>query len=86
MALRRLGVEFIDFPAVSAEYFVATINDIDGSILDLSASVDYWFSDRFAIGLGYNYVEINADGRNKSIRADVEWDIQGALLSIKFGF
>lgn len=70
----------------SAEYFVASIDDIDGSILDLSASVDYWFSNRFAVGLGYNYLEIKADGRNKSIRADVEWDISGALLSIKFGF
>ena len=70
----------------SAEYFVASIDNIDGSILDSAVGVDYWFSDGFALGLGYNYVQLDADARGDDLGAELKWDYSGAILALKFSF
>ena len=71
----------------SAEYFAASFEDIDGSIIDVSVGVDYWMTERFAFSLGYNYVKLEADARDDDdIAAELVWDYSGAILAFKFGF
>ena len=70
----------------SAELFVANFDDIDGLLFDASAGIDYWFSERVAVGLAYNYVDIDVDARSEDVNADLKWNYSGVVLAIKFGF
>ena len=37
----------------------ANISDYDGDILAARLSVDYWFNERWGVGAGYNYVDLD---------------------------
>ena len=69
-----------------AEFFALEINDIDGSIIDLLVSVDYQMSKHTALGLGYNYVAIDADASSSDFSGSLDWSYDGALLFLKLDF
>ena len=70
----------------SAEFFALKYDDIDGSIRDLFISVDYQINKHTALGLGYNYVSIDADATRSDFGGSLDWSYDGALLFLKLDF
>lgn len=70
----------------SGEIFKIEIDDIDGSLTDFYAGIDYQVLDAMAIGLGYNSVTIEVDSMNSDFTGALDWSYNGALLYFKFGF
>ena len=70
----------------SAEFFALEYDDVDGSISDFFVSVDYQMTDHTALGLGYNYVSIDADASRTDFSGSLDWSYDGALLFLKFDF
>ena len=70
----------------SAEFFALEYHDVDGSISDFFFSVDYQMTEHTALGLGYNYVSIDADASRSDFSGSLDWRYDGALLFLKFDF
>ena len=70
----------------SAEFFALEYDDIDGSFNDLLLSVDYRMKGHMAIGLGYEYVSIDADANRSDFAGSLDWKYDGVLLFLKFDF
>lgn len=70
----------------SADFFALEFDDVDGSISDLSVSVDYEMNKHAAVGLGYNYVLIEADTTKNDFNGSLDWSYDGALLFLKLDF
>lgn len=70
----------------NAEYFGYKYENIDGALIDLYAGIDYQFMRHFAMGLGYNSVEIDVDAQKNRFNGSLEWKYAGALLYIKLDY
>ena len=70
----------------SAEFFALEYNNVDGNLVDLYAGIDYWFTERFALGLAYNKVTIDVTSGHSGLQGVLDWSYQGALLNLRFDF
>ena len=70
----------------SGEFFFIEYEDIDGSLVDLYAGVDYQVLENMSIGLGVNSVSIDVDATKTSFAGGIDWQYVGGLLFLKFNF
>ena len=67
----------------SGEFFALEYNNIDGSIVDLYAGVDYQAFEHVAFGLAYNAVTIDVDVAKETYSGAIDWAYAGAMLYMK---
>lgn len=70
----------------SGEFFVVEFDDIEGSLVDLYAGVDYAIRDSISVGLGVNSVNLDVDASQSSFQGSLDWRYTGGLLFLKFDF
>jgi hypothetical protein len=70
----------------SGEFFVVDSGDVDGSLYDIYAGVDFSATQNVAIGLGFNAVKIDIGVDKNSFQGNVDWQYSGALAFLKFDF
>ena len=80
--------EFADSWTVraSGEFFFIEFDDVEGSLVDLYAGVDYGVTDTISVGLGVNSVALDVDASKSGFRGSLDWQYSGALLFLKFDF
>jgi len=70
----------------SGEFFFIEYEDIDGSLVDLYAGLDYAVTDSMSIGLGVNSVALDVDASQSSFQGSLDWKYTGGLLFLKLDF
>ena len=70
----------------SGEFFFIEVDNVDGSLVDLYAGVDYRVLNNLSVGLGVNSVNINIDATESRFDGSLDWRYSGALLFVKFDF
>ena len=70
----------------SGEFFFIEYEDIDGSLVDLYAGLDYSVTDSISVGLGVNSVALDVDASQSSFQGSLDWKYTGGLLFLKFDF
>lgn len=70
----------------SGEFFFLEYEDIDGSLVDLYAGVDYAILDHLSIGLGINSVALDVNASRSQYRGSIDWNYTGGLVFFKFDF
>lgn len=72
--------------SASSEWFGLEFDGYDGTLHDLMVAIDYRFSRRTGLGIGYNIVEINVDTTEKALRADLLWQYSGLFAYLRTTF
>lgn len=72
--------------SMSSEWFGLEFDGYDGHLQDSLISIDYRMTERSALGLGYNHVEIDVDATKKELRADLIWRYSGVIAYLRFTF
>ena len=70
----------------SGEFFFVEFDEVEGSLVDLYAGVDYAIRDSISIGLGVNSVALDVDSTQSGFRGSLDWQYTGGLLFLKFDF
>ena len=70
----------------SGEFFFIEYDDIDGSLVDIYAGLDYRVLDNLSIGLGFNSVTIDVDATQSDFEGGLDWQYSGGLAFLKFDF
>lgn len=70
----------------SGEFFFVEYDNVDGSLVDLYAGVDYRVLDNMSIGLGINSVALNVDITKRGFNGGLDWKYAGGLIFLKFNF
>jgi len=70
----------------SGEVFFIEVDDTKGQLYDVYGSISYLFTDNFALGLGYNYVNFDLDGTDERLNAELDWRYAGFIASLRFVF
>jgi hypothetical protein len=65
---------------VKGGYFQLTINDYEGKILNLGAKLEYQFTKRFGLGLGYDGFRLNVKADDGEGFAEVDYTYSGVQL------
>jgi len=65
------------------QYLKANIEDVDGSIMDLRASLTWRTNSHLSFGLGYRSFAIDIDSANESTPGLVDMKIAGPMLSMR---
>lgn len=69
-----------------ATVFKLDIGDYNGSLVDARVRVDYRFTDRFGLGLAYNWQRLNAGVKDENARGDFDMTMRGFELAAVFRF
>jgi len=69
-----------------ATIFTLDTGEYSGSVFDTRIRVDYQFTDRFALGLAYNWQRLNLGVEDTQVNGDFDMTMQGAELSAIFRF
>ena len=80
-ASRRLG-ERVTLN-LDGQYFGIKINDVKGSLADLSASVDWQAANNLAVFVGYNWVDFDVDSEDDDLPGSVEYQYSALVAGIK---
>ena len=67
-----------------AEIFFFEYGDVDGSLYDVYAGLDYSFSEHVALGIGINSVKMDLGVSKTDLSGALDWQYEGALLFLKF--
>lgn len=70
----------------SGEFFFIEYDNIDGSLVDVYAGLDYHVLDFLSIGLGFNSVTIDVDTSQNDFQGGLDWQYSGGLVFFKFDF
>lgn len=70
----------------SGEFFFIEYENVDGSLVDFYAGIDYQVLDSLSVGLGINSVNINVDATDSTFNGALDWRYSGALVFLKFNF
>lgn len=70
----------------SGEFFFIEYDNVDGSLVDLYAGVDYSVLDNMSIGLGINSVTLDVDIAKRGFKGGLDWKYTGGLIFLKFNF
>lgn len=68
----------------SAGYFSLAFGDYDGTLTDIQLSLNYYLSQHFALGVGFNYVDIEVDATKSKWRGNLDWEFNGWMLFFKY--
>jgi len=71
-------------PAV--EFFSLNTGGISGALVDSRATVDWFFSERWGVGLGFSRVRVEYQDEESDPRVDVNTKFGGALLYFSYSF
>ena len=61
-------------------YFALSVGDIDGSLANLGAKLEYQFTQRFGLGLGYDAFRIDVDIEDGTLHSNIEYKYHGVQL------
>ncbi len=70
----------------SGEAFFLEFDKYEGDIYDAFASIEYRFTERFAVSAGYNYVTVSVDIDDQDLNADLDYRFSGIVASLKLAF
>ena len=70
----------------SGEFFFLEYDNLDGSLVDVYAGVDYEVTDHMSVGFGYNSVSFNVDASQNNFEGALDWRYSGGLVFLKFDF
>jgi len=70
----------------SAELFAFEIENLDGTMYDVYAGIDYHLGKNVAIGLAINTVGMDLDASRRNLEANLDWRYDGALAYLRFVF
>ena len=70
----------------SAEFFFVEYDNVEGSLVDLYAGVDFSVLDHLSIGLGINTVTLDVDISESGFHGGLDWRYSGGLIFLKFDF
>ncbi len=70
----------------SGEFFFYESGDWDGDLVDLYLGVDYEFSDRFAVGVGFNSVTFDLGVSKENFTGQLDWGYSGGLVFLRGRF
>jgi len=70
----------------SGEFFFIEYEDVEGSLVDLYAGIDYRVLDHLSVGLGFNSVSIDVDASKSKFEGVLDWNYTGGLMFLKFNF
>jgi len=70
----------------SGEFFAIEFEDVDGSLIDLYAGIDYQLLENMSLGFGLNSVQIDVDASKSSFNGTLDWQYDGGLVFFKFDF
>jgi hypothetical protein len=65
---------------VKGGYFALSVGDLDGTLANLGAKLEYQFTQRFGLGLGYDGFRIDVDIEDKDLRTKLEYSYHGIQL------
>ncbi len=66
--------------------FKLDTGDLDGSVFDARVRVDYQFTDRFGLGLAWNWQRFNVGVKDTAARGDFDMTMSGAEISAVLRF
>ena len=69
-----------------ADYLSLGIDDYDGSLLNLQASVSYRLMDNVGVGVGYRYVDYDLDVTKTKVTGAFDYQFWGPSFFIEVGF
>ncbi len=69
-----------------SQYFVVTIDDTNGQLVDLSAGLGYSFTPDFALKLSYKYYRIDVEIEDKLSVLDLYYGFNGPMLALSYHF
>jgi len=69
-----------------ADYLSLGIDDYDGSLLNVQASVSYRLMDNVGIGVGYRYVDYDLDVTKPKVTGSFDYQFWGPSFFIEVGF
>lgn len=81
---RKLGERWT--ARYSGEFFALEFDNINGSLVDLYAGVDFHLTRRLAAGLAYNFMNLDVRSGDDSLRGKVDWEYGGWLAFLQLGF
>lgn len=70
----------------SGEFFALEYDNIDGSLVDIYAGIQYQLFEHMALGLGWNSVRIDVGVDDSDLNGKLDWGYDGGLLFFKFDF
>jgi len=70
----------------SGEFFFVEYDNIEGSLVDIYAGLDYSVLDRLSFGAGFNSVTLDVDASKSGFDGALDWKYSGALVFLKFSF
>ena len=69
-----------------AGYFSLAYEDIDGELVTANASIDYHLGERFFVGLGYTFIEVDVTEEQNLTTQIYDLDFSGPQLSVGWRF
>jgi hypothetical protein len=70
----------------SGEFFLFESGDWEGDLMDLYLGVDYEFSDRIAVGIGFNSVTFDLGVSKQNFTGQLDWGYSGGLVFLRGRF
>ena len=70
----------------AAGYFSLNYSDYDGQLLSARAAIEWRPFERFGIGAGYQYVNLNLKVDNSDSNEEYDLDLHGPLVFLSVGF
>ena len=62
---------------IKGGYFQLEVGDIDGRLTNLGAKLEYQFTKRWGLGVGYDAFRIDVDIEDNNLRSNIEYNYQG---------
>lgn len=78
---QRLGDRFT--LSLNGEYFALEIDDVDGSLVDLGASLEWKLAKNIGLSIGYNWVDFDVDSKNDAFPGRVQYDYSAVVVGAK---
>ncbi len=70
----------------SFEFFSIDTNGLNGSLVDARATLDWFFAERWGVGLGFNRVRVEYEETSGDPRMNVSSSMGGAVLYVSYAF
>jgi hypothetical protein len=72
--------------SIHAEAFSLSIDDFDGSLVNVSARTEYWFFNHFGAGLALNWFRLDVEVDSDDWRGDLEYKYWGPQVYVAVRF
>jgi hypothetical protein len=70
----------------SAEIFVVEYDEYSGSLSDVFVGLDFSATERMAVGVGFNAVNLDVGVSKANFEGNFDWQYDGAMAYLKFDF